>query len=487
MDDLIINNTGLFDWKCIIFNVGLTAIFPIYGIVAMVHSLFMIKVYEKLINYELNLTNILKIRNGISPIVIVLIILSFIYFFVLIKLDIQKNQTTKKDIHEMSPETLQRYEKILSEGDDDVYKEFEYVKNHQSDLPLSVLHLSKEYNNKLPSNKEKREEIKNRDPENFKFGEIHRSLYASNKYVKTAVVDVNFGVRNRECFGLLGPNGAGKSTTLNTVTSTIPQTTGKVCFNGVETHLARLNEISMGYCPQNDILWKELTLREHVEFFLSIRGYSREESKEYATQYINAVGLEEHQNKRVDDISGGTKRKLSLLIAICGYPKQILLDEPTAGMDPSTRRLVWNTIRKTKSMNDSALIMTTHSMEEAENLCDRLAILINGRLTCIGSPEHLKMKFGDGYILEVQSKNIQQFHKEVIEDGQLFGDKEYTFEKSSNDRIKYRVKMTRHLGHIFDVMEQYKNNGLVMDYSFNQTSLEQIFINFAKEQIINTE
>jgi len=486
MEEVILKGSGLFDWKCIIFNIVLTAVFPVYGIVAMVHSLFTMKMYEKLINYEFSITNLLKIRNGISPVAIVLIILSFIYFYILIRLDIKKNQTNKGDIHEMSPRTLNQYEKILEEGDDDVYEEFEYVKNHQSTLPLSVLHLSKEYKTTLPSNREKREEIKNRDPENFKFGEIHRSLY-SKKYVKTAVMDVNFSVRNRECFGLLGPNGAGKSTTLNTVTSTIPQTTGKVCFDGVETHLARLGEISMGYCPQNDILWKELTLREHVEFFLSIRGYNKEESKEYATQYINAVGLEDHQHKRVDDLSGGTKRKLSLLIAICGYPKQILLDEPSAGMDPSTRRLVWNTIKKTKSMNDSALIMTTHSMEEAENLCDRLAILINGRLTCIGSPEHLKMKFGDGYILEVEAKDIDRFHKEVIENGKLFGDKEYTIEKSSNDRVKYNVKMTRNLGHIFEVMEQQKSSGLVIDYSFNQTSLEQIFINFAKEQIINTE
>jgi len=483
----IFNNKGIISPLANAFNMLVTAVFPSYGFVAMLNSLFTLKVYQKILNYDVNMSNILKFSNGILPVLLVLIALAVIYFFLLLFLDRKINQTNKSDIYEHPPNVLQDYENYLvKEADDDVRQEFEYVKAHPNDLPLSVCHLSKEYKVTLPTDREKKAEITARDPEHFKFGEIHKSAI-TGKYVKTAVIDVSFGVRNHECFGLLGPNGAGKSTTLNTVTSTIPQTTGKVCFNGVETHLARLGEISMGYCPQKDILWKELTLREHLELFLNIRGYNTEESKAYATEYINAVGLEEHQNKRADDLSGGTKRKLSLLIAICGYPKQILLDEPSAGMDPSTRRMVWNIIKKTKMMNDSALIMTTHSMEEAEYLCDRLAILVNGRLSCIGSPEHLKMKFGDSYILELQSKDLDTFHQQVIVEGQLFGDRDYKMERSSNDRAKYEVKMTYHIGRVFDVMEDCKKQGLVDDYSFNQTTLEQIFINFAKEQIISTE
>ncbi|ORX48445.1 P-loop containing nucleoside triphosphate hydrolase protein [Piromyces finnis] len=495
---LLVNQTfnpveGIFNGKGIIspsanyFNIAVTLVFPTYGFIAMVNSLFTIKVYQKIIHYDVNLSTIFNFNNGILPLILILMGLAVLYFFLLLFLDRKLNQTNKSDIYELPSTVLQSYETYLAkEADADVYQEFEYVKAHPAELPLNVCHLSKEYKVSLPGNKTKREEIMARDPEHFNFGEIHKSAI-TGKYVKTAVIDISFGVRNHECFGLLGPNGAGKSTTLNTVTSTIPQTTGKVCFNGVETHLARLGEISMGYCPQNDILWKELTLREHLELFLNIRGYSTKESKEYATQYIHAVGLEDHQTKRADDLSGGTKRKLSLLIAICGYPKQILLDEPSAGMDPSTRRLVWNIIKKTKMMNDSAVIMTTHSMEEAEFLCDRLAILVNGRLSCIGSPEHLKMKFGDSYILEVQSKDTTTFHQQMIENGKLFGDRAYQMEKSSRDRLKYVVKMTSQIGHVFEAMEGCKEQGLVEDYSFNQTTLEQIFINFAKEQIINTE
>ncbi|ORX76945.1 P-loop containing nucleoside triphosphate hydrolase protein [Anaeromyces robustus] len=482
----IMKNKGIIGTFPNIYNMVLTILCPPYGFIAMVNSIFTMKVYEKLIHYDINFKNILKFDNGISSNVIVLIILTFILFFLFIRFDMKKNQTKKSDIFDIPYITLNKHLKIIEEGDDDIRKEYEYVKANQYELPLSVIHLSKEYKSPVPTNKIKKREIMERDPDEINYGEIHRSRY-TGKFVKTAVVDVNFGVRNHECFGLLGPNGAGKSTTLNTVTSTIPQTTGNICFNGIESHLARLGEISMGYCPQHDILWKELTLREHLELFLSIRGYTPKEAFDYTTQYINALDLNDHQNKRTNDLSGGTKRKLSLLIAICGYPKEILLDEPTAGMDPSTRRFVWNTIKKTKNMNDSAIIMTTHSMEEAENLCDRLAILVNGRLSCIGSPEHIKMKFGESYILELQSKNIKQFQNEIIEKGNLFGGKKYHLEKTSTDRVKYEVKMTRNLGHIFEVMEECKRKGLVNDYSFNQTSLEQIFIKFAKQQIINIE
>ncbi|OUM69303.1 hypothetical protein PIROE2DRAFT_38395 [Piromyces sp. E2] len=326
-----------------------------------------------------------------------------------------------------------------------------------------------------------------RSEEDFDYGEIHPSLFNKKVLVKTAVEDVNFAVRARECFGLLGPNGAGKTTTLNAITSSITPTTGKVCFFGKEVHNTPFSEISMGYCPQINILWKELTLREHLELFLRIRGYAKKEATDYATKYINACGLEDHQNKPADKISGGTKRKLSLLISICGYPKQILLDEPTAGLDPSTRRYVWNIINDTKKMNESALILTTHSMEEAEQLCDRLAILVNGRLTCIGAPQHIKMRFGEGYVLELQADDVSKFHSEIIEKENLFGTNEFTIDKTSNNRVKYEVYMSQHIGHVFKVMEECKANGLVTDYTFSQTSLEQIFINFAKEQISEAE
>eukprot|EP00833_Pecoramyces_ruminatium_P011431 jgi/Orpsp1_1/1185463/evm.model.c7180000093882.1 len=273
--ELLIQHHALFSIISIAFSVILTAISPSYGIVSITNALFTVKTYGKIYNYKYSLLDLLTFRNGVTPVIITLLVMAVVYFFLLIKIDQQKNQTNKSDINELRPSTKALYERILQQGDDDVYNEFEYVKAHQKELPISVIHLSKEYNVPKPKDKEKAQTYLNNDKEKFTYGQIHPSMFGggSGKLVKTAVVDVNFGVRNHECFGLLGPNGAGKSTTLNTITSTIPQTTGTICFNGVETHLARLGEISMGYCPQNDILWKELTLREHIEFFLNIRGY----------------------------------------------------------------------------------------------------------------------------------------------------------------------------------------------------------------------
>jgi len=489
MDDITANvyNKGvLFNAPKIIFDVVLTLLCPSYGIVSIMNSLFTMRIYEALYNFNINFGSFFNFKNGFLPIVLTLIFATFIYFVLWIRLDVKKQNLTEES-RQFPPKLHRKYEDLLEEGDEDIRDEAKFAYKHQDELPISVIHLSKEYEVRGNIDIKEKKELLKRSQEEFEYGEIHPSIFNEKVLVKTAVVDVNFAVRVRECFGLLGPNGAGKTTTLNAVTSSIAPTTGKICFYGKEIQNTPLSEISMGYCPQINILWKELTLREHLELFLRIRGYNKMDAAEYATQYINACGLEDHQNKPAEKLSGGTKRKLSLLIAICGYPKQILLDEPTAGLDPSTRRYVWNIINDTKKMNESALILTTHSMEEAEQLCDRLAILVNGRFTCIGAPEHLKMRFGEGYILELQSEDVDKFHSEIVDKGKLFGNHEYKMEKSSKSRVKYEVYMNERIGHIFKIMEECKANGLVTDYTFSQTTLEQIFINFAKDQLEEEE
>jgi len=489
MDDItenVYNHGVLFNVPKIIFDVLLTLFCPAYGIVSIMNSLFTMRIYEALYNFDLTFGAFFNFRNGFLSVVLTLLVVIVIYFIIWVRLDV-KNQNIAEESRQFPPKLHRKYEEILEEGDEDIRDEAKFAYKHQDELPISVIHLSKEYEVRGNIDIKEKKELMKRSQEDFEYGEIHPSIFNEKVLVKTAVVDVNFAVRVRECFGLLGPNGAGKTTTLNAVTASIAPTTGKVCFYGKEIHNTPLSEISMGYCPQINILWKELTLREHLELFLRIRGYEKNDAADYATQYINACGLEDHQNKPAEKLSGGTKRKLSLLIAICGYPKQILLDEPTAGLDPSTRRYVWNIINDTKKMNESALILTTHSMEEAEQLCDRLAILVNGRLTCIGAPEHLKMRFGEGYVLELQSNDVDKFHTEIVENGNLFGSHEFNMDKSSKNRVKYEVYMTERIGHVFKVMEECKANGLVIDYTFSQTSLEQIFINFAKEQLEEEE
>lgn len=474
----------IFSNVVIILEIIISLINPPYAIMGILNSLFTIDFIKNLLKLEFSFSFILRFNSGITPLIIVLIVDIILYFGLLLWLDAKRNQTNAGDIHTQTTEIMEENERLLKEGDEDVYNEYLNIKSNYGSLPISTLQISKDYNVKLPKNREEKKKITERTE--YKFGDIHKSPFSRNTYVKTAVEDVSFGINKHECFGLLGPNGAGKSTTLNMITSTIPQTTGKIYYDGVESHIARYNNISLGYCPQNDTFWKELTIREHIEFFLKIRGYSKELAKEYATQYIRCCKLEEHEGKRASKLSGGTKRKLCLLMAICGYPNQVLLDEPTAGMDPSTRRYVWNIIKETKRDNNTAIIMTTHSMEEAEFLCDRLGILINGRLKCIGSPEHLKMKYGEGYNLEVQSKDINTFHTKIIEEVGLLGN-DYKKEIKSYNRVNYEISIQRGIGKIFKVMENCKASGMISDYTFSQTSLEQVFINFAKLQITNND
>jgi len=152
-------------------------------------------------------------NNMISPLLSLLVFLIFIYSFLLIILDRKKNQINKKDVHELLQETREIYEKALEEGDDDV--KWEYVKEHRKDLPISTYHLCKEFNvpKRNVSDSTEGRAIKKNSSNDYTYGDIHRSVVSPTKFVKTAVIDVSFGVRNHECFDLLGPNGAGKSTT----------------------------------------------------------------------------------------------------------------------------------------------------------------------------------------------------------------------------------------------------------------------------------
>jgi len=175
------------------------------------------KTYSILLSTELIFKTIMKFKNMINLLLILFIILIFVYYKILMALDRKKNQTRKRDVYEIPPITLQSYENDLNEGDDDVKREYEYVQEHQKELPISILHLCKEFivPKKRISDKDERHNIEKKNSNDYTYGDIHKSVVNPSKFVKTAVIDVNFGVRTHECFGLLGPNGAGKSTILN--------------------------------------------------------------------------------------------------------------------------------------------------------------------------------------------------------------------------------------------------------------------------------
>ncbi|CAF4800489.1 unnamed protein product [Rotaria magnacalcarata] len=211
-----------------------------------------------------------------------------------------------------------------------------------------------------------------------------------------AVDQLSVGVKRRECFGLLGVNGAGKTTTFKMITGDETIDQGSIVIDGIDiSGNLRLAQRRMGYCPQFDALIDLLTGEETLYMFARLRGVQEHQIPQIATALIELMNLRKHANKPVYAYSGGNKRKLSAAVALIGDPSIVFLDEPTTGMDPKARRHFWNAIAQFRD-HGKPIILTSHSMEECEALCTRLAIMVNGKFKCLGSIQHLKSKFGEG-------------------------------------------------------------------------------------------
>lgn len=222
-----------------------------------------------------------------------------------------------------------------------------------------------------------------------------------------AVENISFGLSAGECFALLGVNGAGKSTTFKSLTSEVQPTSGSIEINGINI-MKNFSAVRkyIGYCPQTNPIFDEMSVEEHLYYYARIKGVPRGNIKELVEEAISELDLKNHRNKPAGTLSGGNKRKLSVAMAIVGRPPIILLDEPSAGMDPEARRFMWSVVAKIASNKTSAVILTTHSMEEAEALSTKMGIMVKGGIfKCFGSAQHIRNKFGQGYIIEVKIKH----------------------------------------------------------------------------------
>ncbi|CAI9301359.1 unnamed protein product [Lactuca saligna] len=226
---------------------------------------------------------------------------------------------------------------------------------------------------------------------------LHK-VYNSNKGKCCAVDSLQLTLYENQILALLGHNGAGKSTTISMLVGLLAPTSGDALIFG-KSILTDMDDIrkNLGVCPQYDILFPELTVKEHLEIFANIKGVSEESLESSVTEMVDEVGLADKLNTSVSALSGGMKRKLSLGIALIGDSKVVILDEPTSGMDPYSMRLTWQLIKKIKK--GRIILLTTHSMDEADVLGDRIAIMANGSLKCCGSSLFLKHQYGVGYTL----------------------------------------------------------------------------------------
>ena len=209
-----------------------------------------------------------------------------------------------------------------------------------------------------------------------------------------AVQDVSFTVKKNECFAMLGTNGAGKTSVFKILTSELFPTSGDSHIGGYSSvfNQSKTRQL-IGYCPQFDAISSLLTGKEHLELYARIKGVPAEKIPDFVDQKLKEMDLDQYRDVQAGNYSGGNKRKLCVAIACIGNPPVVFLDEPSAGMDPDARKKMWQVIDDIKSRNTS-LILTTHSMEEAEAVCDRIAIMVSGRFRCLGTSTQIKNKFG---------------------------------------------------------------------------------------------
>ena len=218
----------------------------------------------------------------------------------------------------------------------------------------------------------------------------------------TAVDGVSFQVEQNECFGLLGPNGAGKSTTIKMITGVSPVTSGSLTVAGLDVaRNPRAVKAQLGVVPQEDNLDPDLPVRQNLEVYARYYGLSKRESAAQIEETLTLLQLEEKADARIDDLSGGMRRRLAVARALVHQPRILVLDEPTTGLDPQARHLVWQKLRLLKSRGVT-IVLTTHYMDEAAHLCDRLVIMHRGTILTEGNPRALIAEHAGDQVIELR-------------------------------------------------------------------------------------
>ncbi|XP_012921244.1 ATP-binding cassette sub-family A member 7 [Heterocephalus glaber] len=283
------------------------------------------------------------------------------------------------------------------------------------------------------------------------------------------------------CFGLLGVNGAGKTSTFRMVSGDTLPSGGEAVLAGhsVAQEPAAAHR-RMGYCPQSDAIFELLTGREHLELFARLRGVPEAQVVQTARAGLARLGLPQYADRPAGTYSGGNKRKLATAVALVGDPAVVFLDEPTTGMDPSARRFLWNSLLAVVR-EGRAVVLTSHSMEECEVLCTRLAIMVNGRFRCLGSAQHLKSRFGAGHTLTLRVPTNRPEQAAAFVTAEFPGAE---LREAHGARLRFQLPPGGRCGlaRVFRELAAHGPDHGVEDFSVTQTTLEEVFLYFSKDQ-----
>lgn len=311
--------------------------------------------------------------------------------------------------------------------------------------------------------------------------EISIQTHNLKKYYEDikAVDGIDLKIPQGELFGFLGPNGAGKTTTISMLSTILPPTDGSATIMGydLKKDAKKIKEL-IGVCPQELVLYERLTARENIELIAKMHGLSKSDYKEKTDELLGKMNLLDRADDLVKKYSGGMKRRVNVLMAVVHDPQIIFFDEPSAGLDPQSRRVVWDFIKDFQKKNRT-ILLTTHNMEEADDLSDQLVIIDHGKIIAEGSPKELKGRLGEGDIIEFQVKEDQ-----VNERGNIINRlKGLDFVQWAKEVGKRRIVLNgldalRRISEIIDTV-QVK----MYDISIRKNTLEDVFIDLTGRRL----
>jgi len=296
----------------------------------------------------------------------------------------------------------------------------------------------------------------------------------TKSFGRNKVVDnVSFTVSRDETFCLLGPNGAGKTTTLTMILGELPPDTGDIFVSGHSISRQRsLARTSLGVCPQFDAI-DNLTVTQTLSFYAAVKGVDNVPRN--VREIVRAVGLQPFVNRKVEALSGGNRRKLSLGIALMGNPSVMLLDEPSSGMDAAAKRVMWRTLRAVSS--GRAIVLTTHSMEESDALASRVGIL-GGKMLALGTVEELRREYGEFHHVHLVCGSAPHTTREEMRRVEVFVEERFGVQVGGGvlGQMKFRVPVEKwRVREVFGVLEKAREVG-VSEFSVAGTSLEDVFL-----------
>ena len=297
------------------------------------------------------------------------------------------------------------------------------------------------------------------------FGDIH------------AVDGIDLQIPKGELFGFLGPNGAGKTTTISMLSTILPPTSGKANILGYDIHkdAKKIRKI-IGVCPQEIVLYERLTARENINLIAKMHGMNKIDYKQKTDDLLERMGLLERADSLVKTYSGGMKRRVNVLMSVIHDPEIVIFDEPTAGLDPQSRRVVWDFIRDFQE-KESTIILTTHNMEEADDLSDELVIIDHGKIIAQGTPKELKGRIGKGDVIEFKVKDKVN-REEVIERVEKLDFIKWVKAVGKHRIILNALDGLRRITEILDTVKEK-----MLDISIRKNTLEDVFIDLTGRRL----